>query len=137
MLKSQAKLGSRRNRGERELRGELGMEGHDSPPFAGKNQPPPGEPKYCKSLKERQNLKDERLPQLRFAGSHSLPFIFLIKTEILQGIVELAAPWGNSTGVMGREGMQLISLAAPHELQGGKKTVMSFKEQMRSVLIHQ
>lgn len=54
------------------------MEGHNSSSFAGKNQPPPGEQKYCKSLmKERQNLKDESLPQLSFAGSHSLPFVFL------------------------------------------------------------
>lgn len=54
------------------------VEGHNSSSFAGKNQPPPGEQKYCKSLmKERQNLKDESLPQLSFAGSHSLPFVFL------------------------------------------------------------
>lgn len=41
------------------------MEGHNSSSFAGKNQPPPGGEKYCKSLKkERQNLKDESLPQV-------------------------------------------------------------------------
>lgn len=54
------------------------MEEYNSLSFARKNQPPPGEQKYCKCLmKEKQNLKDESLPQLGFAGSYSLPFMFL------------------------------------------------------------
>lgn len=53
-------------------------EGHDSASFAGKNQPPPGEEKYCKSLmKERQDLEAGRLPQPSFAGSCPLPFTLL------------------------------------------------------------
>lgn len=55
----------------------MGIDGHDSLSFAGKIQPPPGEKKYCKSLmKEKQNVKDESLPQLGFAGRSSLSFIF-------------------------------------------------------------
>lgn len=55
----------------------MGIDGHDSLSFAGKIRPPPGEKKYCKSLmKEKQNVKDESLPQLGFAGRSSLSFIF-------------------------------------------------------------
>lgn len=55
----------------------MGIDGHNSLSFAGKNQPPPGEKKYCKSvIKEKQNLKDEGLPQLGFAGRSSLSFMF-------------------------------------------------------------
>lgn len=54
------------------------MEECNSVSFAKKNQPPPGEQKYCKCLmKEKQNLRDESLPQLGLAGNYSLVFMFL------------------------------------------------------------
>lgn len=115
------------------LKRAVEMEGHDSSCFVGKNQPPPGEEKYCKSLMKAKT-EGGKPPTAPCAWKPLSAFyipLTSLKTEVLQGIVgtRSTADLVQQCGSNGR-GRERKSGAVG--LSGSRS--MSSKEQMGPVL---